>query len=152
MKREQLVIVSTIALIVYVAVLIGMGPIVASLFASRVIPGNSGTVKAVGVGVYWDQACTQNVTSINWGLVEPGSSENVTVYIRNEGNAPATFSMSTSGWNPAEAATYITLRWDYNGQTVSKQAVIAVKFTLSVSSDIVGITDFSHDIIVTATN
>ena len=36
--------------------------------------GSSGTVKAINVEVYWDEACTQNVTEIDWGTLEPGSS------------------------------------------------------------------------------
>ena len=35
---------------------------------------SSGTVTAVNVGVYSDAACTQTLTSIDWGTISPGSS------------------------------------------------------------------------------
>ena len=43
------------------------------LFDSDRIPHN-GNVSSVGVGVFWDQACTSQVTSIDWGYLEPDST------------------------------------------------------------------------------
>ena len=110
--------------------------------------GSSGIVKAVGVGVYWDGDCTNQVSSINWGTVEPDSVNNVTVYIRNESNAPVTLSLQAENWNPAEASNYMTLSWDYGGQEVGAGEVVRVMLSLSVSSGIEGITDFSFDIVI----
>jgi hypothetical protein len=109
-----------------------------------------GTVKALGVGVYWDKSCSQAVSSIDWGLAQPCSVKNVTIYIRNEGNAPITLSLQTSNWNPPNAADYISLSWNYKGQAINANQVIAVTLTLSISSSIQGITSFSFDIIFLA--
>jgi len=111
---------------------------------------NQGTLKAVGVGVYGDSGLTNKVSSIDWGILEPGSNVNKTVYIRNEGNAAATLSMTTSNWSPSNASNYITLSWNYGGQTLNVNEAIQVKLTLSVSSSITGITNFSFDITITA--
>lgn len=54
-------------------------------------------------------------------------------------------------WNPKAASRYITLSWDYGGQSISPNNVVPVVLTLSVSKDISGITNFSFDIIITAT-
>jgi len=110
--------------------------------------GSSGTVKAVGVGVYWDSGCTNRVTSINWGTVEPGTNVNSTVYIRNQGNSLATLSMQTENWNPTNASNYLSLSWNYGGQTLAVDEVIQVTFTLTVSSGIQGITSFTFDIVI----
>lgn len=114
----------------------------------NVTVGNSGTVKAVGVGVYWNSACTSIVTSISWGTIEPGTNVNSTVYIRNQGNSPATLSMRTENWNPTNASNYLTLSWNYSGQTLAVNQVIPVKFTLTVSPSTQGITSFTFDIII----
>ncbi len=110
--------------------------------------GSSGTVKAVGVGVYWDSGCTNRVTSISWGTIEPGTNVNSTVYIRNQGNSLATLSMHTENWNPTNASSYLVLSWNYSGQTLAVNQVIPVKFTLTVSPSTQGITTFTFDIVV----
>ena len=107
-----------------------------------------GTVKALGVGVYWDSGCSQTVSFIDWGLAEPGTVKNVTVYIKNEGNAPITLSLQTANWNPSNAADYISLSWNYNGQTIGPNQVAAITLSLSISSNIQGITTFSFDIVI----
>lgn len=112
---------------------------------------NAGSVKGVGVGIYWDLACTNRTSSINWGLLDPGSNKTVTVYVRNEGNAAATLSKVVQNWNPSTASSYMTLNWNYAGQTLSVNQVLQVKLTLVVSSTVSGITNFSFDIIITAT-
>jgi len=111
---------------------------------------NQGTLKTIGVGVYWDAALTNKVSSIDWGILEPGSNVNKTVYIRNEGNAAATLSLATSNWSPSNASNYLTLTWNYGGQTLKVNEAIQVKLTLSASSSVTGITNFSFDITITA--
>jgi len=108
-----------------------------------------GIVKTVGVEAYWDAACTNRVTEINWGLVEPNSTTNATIFLKNPGNAPITLGLSTENWNPSSASDYIALSWDYAGQTIDPGAVIQVNLVLSVSSNITAITSFRFDIIIT---
>lgn len=150
-RKESIVLGAAAALILYTLALTAFGPLVSSALTNNKTVSNSGSVKGVGVGVYLDQACTNPVSSINWGTIDPGSNVNKVIYIRNEGNTVATLSMSTSNWNPSSASTYMTLTWDYNGQTVSVGQVVQVKFTLTTSSSITGITNFSFDITITAT-
>jgi len=148
-RKEIVVIGAAVALILYTTVLGALGPVMSAVQSNRTI-SNAGSVKAIGVGVYWDQACTNPVASIGWGTIDPGSSVNKTVYIKNTGNNAATLSLATSNWNPTNASNYMTLRWDYNGQPVNANAVIQVKLTLSVSSAVSGITNFSFDITIVA--
>jgi hypothetical protein len=54
------------------------------LFSTRIT--NQGKVEVIGVGVYWDSNCTRIVSTIDWGVMTPGSTKNVTMFIRNEGN------------------------------------------------------------------
>lgn len=123
------------------------GAVTGVLFGSLTLP-NVGKVKAIGVGVYWNSGCTDTVTSIDWGSVEPGAIENVTVYVRNEGSAPMTLSAETENWSPSTASSYMSLSWDYGGQIVDVDEAVQVTLTLSVSDTIEGITNFSFDIVI----
>jgi hypothetical protein len=89
------------------------------------------------------------VAAIEWNVLEAGASEERTVYLQNRGNAAATLFLDTDNWTPSAAAQYLTLDWDYGGQSINPDAVVAVVLTLIVSPDVSGITDFSFDIIIT---
>jgi hypothetical protein len=110
-----------------------------------------GSLKTIDIEAYWDENLTNRVTGINWGLLEPGDQKSFSIYLHNEGNSALTLSMSTSNWNPSAAATYLTLSWDYNGQTIEADKNLQVTLTLNVNASITGITNFSFDIIVVGT-
>jgi hypothetical protein len=116
---------------------------------TRKIPSTA-SITAVGLDVYSDAACTQNVTSINWGTLSPGSATNYQAYIKSTSNAPITLSLATDSWNPATASTYITLSWNYTaGTQVQPSASLPVTLTLTVNSSITGITTFTFNIDIT---
>lgn len=142
---------SAVALIVAISVIAISSPWIYGVLMATRIFGGYGVVQTVGVGVYWDASCTNNVTSINWGTVEPGSTENVTVYVKNEGNTNVTLSLDATNWAPEIASDYLTLTWDYGGQSISPGDAIQVMFTLAVSSDTQGITSFSFEVVVAGT-
>ena len=148
-RKETMVVGAAVALVLYTLALSAIGPAASAIMRNRTI-SNAGSVKTIGVGVYWDQALNNPVASVNWGTLEPGSNVNRTVFIRNEGNTAATLSMTTSNWNPSNASSYMTLSWDYAGQTLAVDEVRQVRFTLAVSSSISGITSFSFDITIAA--
>ena len=149
-RKESIVAGAAVALVLYTLALTAFGPLVSSAITNNKTVSSNGSVKGVGVGVYWNQACTNATSSISWGILDPGSNVNKTIYIRNEGNTAATLSMTTSNWNPTNASSYMTLSWNYGGQTLSVNQVVQVKLTLSVSSSVTGITNFSFDITITA--
>ena len=127
------------------------GAATGSIFGSVTVPA-VGTVRAVGVGVYWNSGCTSIVSSVDWGVVEPGATKNVVVYIKNEGTDPVTLSLSTGNWNPSSASSYISLMWDYGGQVIAVDGVVQVTLSLVVSDTIEGITSFSFDIVITGSD
>jgi len=110
---------------------------------------SSGTVKAVNIGVYWDSGCTNATSTIGWGMLSPGESKNVTVYLRNEGNVALRSNMTVQNWVPTGSSSYIGLVWNRENQTVAVGSVVTAVLTLSVSPSITGITDFSFDIVIT---
>jgi len=146
---ESKIIIALVGLLLYTLTLTLLGPVMSALTTSKTV-GNTGTVKAIGVGVYWDQSCTQPVSTFDWGTLEPNSTKSISCYIRNEGNSPLTLSMSTSNWNPSNAQQYITLTWDKEGYSLAG-GVVKATFTLKISANIQGITSFSFDITIAGT-
>ena len=124
------------------------GAATGSIFGKVTLPA-LGTLRAVGVGVYWDSGCGNIVTSVDWGVLEPGATKHVEVYIKNEGTDPMTLSLETESWNPSGASSYIGLTWDYGSQLLAVHEVVQVLLTLTVSDTIEGITSFSFDIVIT---
>jgi hypothetical protein len=102
----------------------------------------------IGIGAYWDADLTNTVNAIDWGALNAGTQKSFTIYIRNEGNSAITLIKSTSNWNPPAASNYITLDWNYNGQTINAGENLRVTLTLSVSASITGISNFSFDITI----
>ena len=123
--------------------------ILAVIALNSIVLYNTGNVKAIDIEVYWDSDCTSEVSLIDWGIIEPGTTENVTVYILNTGNSDVMLSMNTTNWSPSSASNYITLSWDYEGQSIGPGLVQQTTLTLSMSSSIQGVTSFSFDIVVT---
>jgi hypothetical protein len=109
---------------------------------------NGGMIKEINVRVYNDSGCTIPLPSMDWGVLEAGSSKNRTIYIKNEGNSPLMLSLSTSNWIPLSAANYITLTWDYGGQPLNSNQFIKVILMLVTSSAIHGISSFTFDITI----
>jgi len=106
---------------------------------------------SVQLGVYQDSGCTTGLSSISWGTLNPGSTATATIYLRNEGNVPVTLSVSAGNWNPASASSYFTLTWNRAGYVLAVNASVQAVLSLTVSSSISGITSFSFDITITAT-
>lgn len=150
--RDERSVITRVALAFALVALTSVifGTVSSVIQISKTVP-NAGSVKGIGVGIYWDQACTNKTSSINWGLLDPGSNKTVTVYVRNEGNAPATLSKTIQNWNPSTATSYMSLNWSYAGQTLSVNQVLQVKLTLLVLSSISGISNFSFDTSIIAT-
>jgi hypothetical protein len=105
---------------------------------------------SVNVGVYQEAGCINQVSSIDWGNINAGSSVNRTVYIKNLGNKPVTLQLSTQNWSPPEASNYMSIDWDYDGRSLNPNAVLQVRLTLTVHANMTGITTFSFEIVVTS--
>ena len=141
-KKKRLEYLPALAIAVIIGYIISAGASGMSVRTSLA------TVEAVSLGVYWDGGCTSVVDSIDWGELYPGSSKTVNVYIRNEGNASADLSLSTTDWQPSETSQYISLGWDYTGRTLDPNDVVLVELKLSVSYSIREIETFSFNIVI----
>jgi hypothetical protein len=149
-SRRKFILTVSLAFI-FGALLVGAFGTTLSLIQTSSTVSSVGAVKGIGVGVYWNYACTDRASKISWGVLDPGSNQTITVYVRNEGNAATTLSKTVQNWNPAAASDYLSLKWNYKGQTISVNQVLQVKLTLTLSPDVTGITTFGFDIVITST-
>ena len=122
------------------------------LTVSRNISSTGSINVVAGLGVYSDSACQNNLTTINWGTLSPGSSANFTCYIKNVSSGTSLLlNMTTSAWNPTSANGPIAITWNQEGTVLlPNQSTMAV-LTLSVSPSITGISNFSVQITITGT-
>jgi hypothetical protein len=149
LEKRNIFEVSSIVILCTLAIAV-FGTALAFRQNYKTVP-NSASVKGVGVGIYWDLACTNQTSSIDWGMLESGTNKTVKIYVRNEGNTFVTLSKTLQNWNPLVASNYVTVNWDYSNQTLSVNQVLQVNLTLAVSSTVSGITNFTFDITITAT-
>lgn len=110
------------------------------------------------IEIYQDSNCTNLLSWIDWGSVEPGMTRNTTVYIRNEAKQNVNLAVDTTNWQPENISRYMNLTWDYNGVAVFPGEIIQVTFALSSSSSLDftnyliahDVSEFSFDIIINA--
>lgn len=112
---------------------------------------NVGTVKAIGVAVFWDLGCTVPVETIDWELISPGDLKGTTVYIKSTKNVNFTMTINATDWNPPEADQYFTIDWNYTGQVLYPTDVVTTQITLYLDPNVADITNFSFDILIVAT-
>jgi len=111
-----------------------------------------GEIKTIGVVAYKDSSCITPISGVDWGIIMPGGAITNTLYVRNEGNSDLTLSLDTTNWNPTNARDYMTLSWNYMGQTIGPNQVVQITLTLAVSQNINGIESFNFDIIILGTS
>ena len=144
---------ATIGTVLVFAIMALVISTVGALVATRTVSntGNIRVATSVQLGVYSDSGCTTALSSVSWGTLDPGATANATIYLKNEGNVPVTLSISASNWNPASASSYFTLTWNRAGYVLAVGSSVQAVLSLTVSSSITGITTFSFDITITAT-
>jgi hypothetical protein len=111
----------------------------------------TGTITAVNLGVYQDPACTMPILRVDWGTVEPASTNNQIIYVKNTGNTQETLSMSTENWTPTEASQYLILSWNASGIVLQPSTMIAAESSLLVAVNTVTLESFTFTGTITGT-
>ena len=146
-RRQKVGLLALVLLVTFASSMFLLNSIFGRLVFLRTFSSH-GAVKTFGVGVYLDSDCSFPVSSLDWGLVDPGAASNVTFHIRNEGNYPVTLFLGAENWNPESASTYLTLTWDYGGQTIDPGETVQVTLSLWASPDMGDLVDFYFDVII----
>lgn len=113
-----------------------------SLTAFKKLPSN-GKIKAIGIAVYADLSQTP-LTTLDWGVLSPGSNFTINYYVHNTGNHNITLVYTDTEWNPAETPLYVSTTWDYDGFVIEANTIIPVAHTVHVTADVTGIDAFSY--------
>jgi hypothetical protein len=93
-----------------------------------------GTVKTIGVEVYWDQNLENRTETIDWDEIWVGSSKNVTVYVRSISNHQIFLNLDARDWDPTAVSGYMDISWDYDGTLLNPGETIPVTLTLTIPS------------------
>jgi hypothetical protein len=141
---------ATIGAVLALAVVATLVGALATLTVTQTF-SNTGTVNAIGVGVYSNANCTTVLSSVNWETLNPGDTPTQTIYVLNNGTMPVTLTMTYGSWSPSSAGSYITLTWNQQNTQLAAGAIATAVLTLNVSSTISGVTSFSFDITITGT-
>lgn len=104
-------------------------------FQNLTVP-SIGAIKVVGVELYWNSSLENKIETINWGVIQPGSSVNVTVYIKNVSNIKTTLDFVIAKCNPSGISDFIDLSWDYDGALLSSGELVQVNLLMTFSSDV----------------
>lgn len=148
LNKEKVVVAAAALLVAYTLALSLLGSVYLASAKNNKF-GTKGAVKAQApLVVYSDLLGTTQLSSIDWGILEPRGGKNVTSYIKNWGGSPLTLSFSTENWNPPTASQYISLNWNYTGQPIRPTEAVTVAFSLTVSGNVSGLTNFSFDVII----
>jgi hypothetical protein len=97
--------------------------------------GASAVQVGANISVYEDAGCTEHVSSISWGTLELGGTQQVVVYVRNDGNDTFNLDLATRDWQPGNAYLWLNFSWSCQNTTITAGQVVKVTQTLHVSSD-----------------
>lgn len=157
----QVLVVAVVAILLITSISIWL-----NRFGNLHVP-SIGTIKTLGVEVYWDENLENRTTEVYWGTIYPGDLIPLDrLYVRSISNSNTTLHLGTANWTFRDADdnivsqpdSYMNLTWDYDEALVQPDEVVQVTLTLSVSSfsDFIyylvanDVTTFSFDILIWA--
>jgi hypothetical protein len=151
MPKIQLSITATVIALVIISLALTFTTF-AALNSTQSISSTGVVTTSAKLGVYSNFACTTNLTSINWGTLNPGGSTTQIVYIKNIGSGLSLhLNMTTSDWSVG-ANGPITLTWNREGTVLAPGQSTTATLTLAVSSSIDAVTDFNVQININGSN
>ena len=117
------------------------------LYLRNSVPSVSAVEATGGIGIYWDAGCTKTVSSIDWGVLSPGQTKEVVVYVRNEGNQSVSLTLTPMNYSPANASDFLNFTWTCVEAGVAPGKTFQVTQSLYVSPNTGGISAFSFNIV-----
>jgi len=104
----------------------------ALVLRNSAVPSASAVEPGSNIGVYWNQSCTSSVDSIPWGNLQPGGTQQVPVYVLNNGSDTLNLTLATQDWQPGNAYDWLNFSWSCGSTTVEPGQVVEVTLSLGV--------------------
>jgi hypothetical protein len=130
---------------------VAIAVVIVALLVYSVSISGFGTIRTINLKIYKDLALTQEITSVDWGTINPGGSSVSTWFVKSTSSVPINLTMITSGWSPPIAESFMTCTWNCTGVTLQPEVILRTDVTLRVSQNITGVTNFSFTMTVTGT-
>jgi hypothetical protein len=83
--------------------------------------------------IFADAACTKQISTVQWGTLQPSGSATMALFIKNSGNMPLTLTLTENNWSPATAQNYLTLSWNQENTKIQPGASQTVTITINVN-------------------
>lgn len=122
---------------------------VLGLLSSKSVTSIS-NLNGIDVEFYRDDACTQKITMIDWGNVEPGKVLTKTFYLKNVGNTSVLLSMNISAFVPPSIKEFMSMSWDMEGLSLYPGESTPVTFSLTLNQLIRGIDEIDYNITISS--
>lgn len=99
---------------------------------------NVGQIKTVKITAYWDTNMVNQVTVIDWGMMEQGESKSISLFIVSKSNVEISLNMTitSESWIPTHAGDWITVTWNAEGVLVGPKGSTWVTITVHISENI----------------
>jgi len=109
---------------------------------------SSGLISYGGIDLFSDASLSAGISHVDWGVLEPGDSSDVSIYVLNRNEEPIFLGMLPENWSPPAAQQFLDLSWSYSGAALGSNEFTEIILTLTVSGEISGIDAFSFDVSV----
>ena len=136
--------ISTLMALTLAGLLVTAVAVGALAYYALVIKG-TGKIATIGLEIYADAGCTQGISTIDWGVVNAGSTKSIGIFVKLTGNVKSYLTMNATNFVPSSAANYLYVYWDLEYQALLPGEVRQGTITLAVAANTIGIVDFSFD-------
>jgi hypothetical protein len=133
-------------------ILLIIGIIIVGAIIDQWIIDNDGSVASINCEVYWDKALTTPVTSIDWGVIDPGEEVTRVVYVYLNGNQDSLLTFYAQNFNPPTAQSYIAMTWNVTSGYHTAGSIVPAELKLDLDGGVTGFIDFSFDTVIQASD
>jgi hypothetical protein len=94
-----------------------------------------GTIYVTGVEAYGgDINSTNGSLTVDWGVIQVGSSNSVSFYLRSVSNVPVILALSPDDWVPRSIEPFMPVSWNYTGNQIAPGEEISIRIDLKTTT------------------
>jgi archaellum component FlaG (FlaF/FlaG flagellin family) len=103
------------------------------------------------IAVYSDPQATIACTNVDCGKVNPDSTSNQTIYIKNTGNVSETLKMITVNCDPLFARSPLTVTWGQDGTILEPGSIVPATLNLKMASNTGSFSEIIFNVVISGT-